>query len=100
MESRVTVIAVTETAIFFGMKQPIDDCIIYEISTNGSQFVIVNGEYYGHRLPYDDVNRLFNINRELAMEVYELLKSEHSEHSVCRMFIEELEELIEEDGQK
>ena len=96
MRSRVTVIAVTETALFFGMKKPIDDCIVYEISIDGSQLVIVSAEYYGHRLPYDDVSRLYHINKELAMEIFNLLKEEQADHSVGRMFITEIEELIED----
>ena len=100
MSGNVSIIAVTEIAVFFGMKNPVDECLVYDINVEGSSFVIVNAEYYGHRLPFDDVNRLYNINKPLAMEIYELVKSEHPEHPVCGMFINEIEELIDEDDGK
>ena len=98
MSSRVNVIAVTDSAVFFGMKEPVNECLVYEISCQGSPFVIVNGEYYGSRLPYDDVNRLYNINKELAMIIYDILKEEYPDHDISRLFLAEIEELIEDDG--
>ena len=95
MSGNVSIIAVTDTAIYFGMKKAVDECFVYEINMDGSSFVIVNAEYYGHRLPYDDTNRLFNINKALAMDIYDLVKSEHPDHAVCRMYIDEIEELME-----
>lgn len=97
MSSKVNVIALTDSAVFFGMKKPVNECIVYEISCSGSPFVIVNGEYYGNRLPYDDVGRLYNINKELAMLIYNTLKEEYPDHGICKLFMEEIEELIEDD---
>ena len=95
MKKNVSVIFAGESAIFFKMDKPVAECVVYEVSVdNGS--LVVSGEYYGHRLPYDDLDRLVDINKPLAIEIGELLRENYSEHPVGALYLRELEEMISE----
>lgn len=99
MGNRVSIIAVTTTALFLGMKEPVNDCLVYELGIYDGA-LNVSGEYFGYRLPYDDTDRLYSINKELAMLIHDLLKSDYPEHCVSMMYINEIEELVEDDAQR
>ena len=49
MKNNISIVFAGEFAIFFKMLEPVDDCVVYEISINEGALV-VSGEYYGHRL--------------------------------------------------
>ncbi len=95
MKNNISVVFAGEFAIFFKMLKPVDDCVVYEISINEGALV-VSGEYYGHRLPYDDLERLIEINRALAVSIGEVLKENHSEHPIGSLYLRELEEMLGE----